>query len=75
MELEEEISKIKWDIVGLGDVRRRGEQQIGLKLGNTLYLKGNEDRPMGGVGFMIHKKHVNNIAHFESVSTRVSIVI
>lgn len=75
LELEEELSKIHWDIVGLSEIRRRGEQQLRLKSGNALYFRGNEDRSEGGVGFIIHKKHTKNIEHLESVSPRVCFLV
>lgn len=40
-ELEIELSKIKWDIIGLGEVRRKEEEKIELKNGNIFYYKGN----------------------------------
>ena len=36
-ELEHEIDNIKWDIVGLGEVRRKDERKIQLNSGNILF--------------------------------------
>lgn len=75
LELEEELKQIHWDIVGLSEVRRRGEEQISLKSGNTFYYRGNEESSDGGVGFIIHKRLVSNILHLESISPRVCFVV
>lgn len=60
LELEEELKHVKSVIVGLSEIRWRGEQKITPKSGNTVYFKGNEEDSTGGVWFVIHKKHVSS---------------
>lgn len=71
VELEEELKTIKWDIVGLSEVRRKREEQITLKSGHIFHYIGQTDASEGGVGFIIHKKHTHRIIEIKSLSTRV----
>jgi len=71
LELLTEAEKIKWDIIGLSEVRRKSEDMITLKDGNVFYYRGTKDGRLGGVGFLINKKWRNNVEKIESVSDRV----
>ncbi|XP_045460954.1 uncharacterized protein LOC123671253 [Harmonia axyridis] len=70
-ELECELENIKWDIVGLSEVRRRGEQLITLKSGHSFYYVGDDNSSVGGTGFLIHKRHRTSILSLKKFSTRV----
>lgn len=74
-ELEEELSHIKWDILGISEHKRRGEEQLTLQTGHVFYHKGGQDINEGGVGFLIHKRHVQNIVEIEGISPRVLCLI
>ncbi|PZC71243.1 hypothetical protein B5X24_HaOG213755 [Helicoverpa armigera] len=74
-ELEEELSKLHWDIIGLCEVRREGEDTVTLKSGNLLYYREGDQKSQGGVGFFVHKSLVNNITTINSVSNRVIYLI
>ncbi|XP_030765000.1 uncharacterized protein LOC115889187 [Sitophilus oryzae] len=67
LELEEKLQHIKWDVVGLSEVRRKTEKQIELKSGNLLYHQGNNEYALGGVGFLINKRHIKNIVDIGSM--------
>ncbi|RVE40675.1 hypothetical protein evm_014675 [Chilo suppressalis] len=54
-ELEEAISKLHWDVIGLSEVRREGEDTITLDSGNLLYFREGDQQSVGGVGFIVHK--------------------
>ncbi|XP_044759008.1 craniofacial development protein 2-like [Coccinella septempunctata] len=75
IELECELEQINWDVVGLSEVRRRGEQLCRLKSGHTFYHAGNEDSSIGGTGFLIHKRHNSGIVSIKTISPRVIYVI
>lgn len=75
IELEEELKHIKWDILGLSEVRRKGENQITLNSSHLLHYRGEEDVAQGGVGFVVHKNHKQNIIKIHSVSPRVIYLI
>ena len=49
LELEQEIKKINWTIIGLSEVRRKGENCITLKSGHKLFYKRNKEQKLGGV--------------------------
>ncbi|KAL0852521.1 hypothetical protein ABMA27_017001 [Loxostege sticticalis] len=74
-ELEEELSRLRWDIVGLCEVRREGEDTMILKSGNLLYFREGEQLSQGGVGFIVHKSLINSVVQIESVSPRVAYLI
>ncbi|XP_072943439.1 uncharacterized protein [Epargyreus clarus] len=74
-ELEEEIDKLNWSIIGLSEVRRQGEDSTILKSGNLLYHREGEHLSQGGVGFIVNKSLVNNIVEIKSVSPRVAYLI
>lgn len=74
-EMENEIAQINWDIIGVSEVRQRGESLRTLKTGHLYYNKGNETQSVGGVGFFVHKKHTKNIICTSSISSRVAYLI
>lgn len=66
------MQKIKWDIVGLSEVRRRGEECLTLKSGNTLYFRGSDSQTMmHGVGLIISNRLSHRITRVASISDRV----
>ena len=71
-ELEEELKFIKWDIIGLSEVRRKDEGMLELKSGHSFYFKGNKTGQNGGVGFLVNKRLKNNILEVEGVSDRLA---
>jgi endonuclease/exonuclease/phosphatase family metal-dependent hydrolase len=75
IELEKAIGKLRWDIIGLSEVRRQGEDSIILDSGNLLYYREGDKQSFGGVGFIIHKSLVNNVLTIGSVSTRIAFLI
>lgn len=70
-ELELETQKIKWDFIGLSEVRRNGEDLIKLNSGNLLYYRGYDDSSYGGVGFLIIGNLASLIQEVKSISTCV----
>ena len=53
-ELEQELTDFKWDIIGLSETRKKGEQLKQLQSGHVLYTIG-ENESVGEVGFMVNK--------------------
>ncbi|KAH0999124.1 hypothetical protein HUJ05_005177, partial [Dendroctonus ponderosae] len=60
-QLETELDKIKWNIEGLSEVRRREESQITLKTGHIFHYRGEEETSNIGVGMIVHKKPLYQI--------------
>ena len=56
-ELEHELERasFKWDILGLAETRKKGEQLEELQSGHMLYTKGGEES-IRGVSFLVNKK-------------------
>lgn len=72
LELEEELSSINWDIIGLSEVKRKDESQIQLKSGNLFYFKGSDGFSHRGVGFLVNKNILNNVTDISGVSDRLA---
>jgi exonuclease III len=72
LELEEELEGIKWDIIGLGEVRRHGEQFTELKSGHHFYHIGKKDKSEAGVGFLVHKSIAGNISEIRGINERLA---
>ena len=73
--LLEELADVKWDIIGLSEIRRTGEAFKVLDSGHILCYRGLPDRKQHGVGFLIHKEIAGNVEEFYSVSERVAAVV
>lgn len=54
-ELQNELKRTKWDIIGLSEVWRKNEKQLGLPSGYRFYFKGTENGKPTGVDFKINK--------------------
>ena len=67
-----ELEGIKWDIIGLSEVRRTGEAFIELKEGHVLCYRGHKSRKEHGVGFLINKQLAGNIEEFYSINERIA---
>ena len=71
-ELEEELARIKFDIVGISEARIKGEGCITLNnSGHNLYYRGG-DTCQKGVGFVVHKDVAGNVTSFKGISDRVA---
>ena len=72
-ELEEEPKEnnMKWDVIGLGEVRSKEEIFTTLQSGHLLY---NSEATNGhaAVGFLVNKKWKDNITRIPSGSSRVA---
>src|SRR5277367_5522719 len=75
VELEEELKAIKWDIIGLSETRRHGENIQKLVSGNILYTIGHANKSQAGVDFIVHKDMAGNVIEFRSASERVAMLV
>lgn len=71
-ELELALLKIKWDILGLSEVRRLGEN-IEERNEYIFYYIG-KTKGRYGVGFMVKKHLKNNILEFKGISERIAML-
>ena len=71
LSLEKELENIRWDIVGISEARRPGENLLELKSGHLLYSMGGTNRHKG-VGFLINRKLKTQVLDFKGTSDRVA---
>ena len=66
-------SGFKWDIIGLAETKLKGCFKEKLSHGHLLFNSGVPEsaRKFAGVGFVINKKHEENILQFKSISERL----
>ncbi|MBP1527199.1 MAG: hypothetical protein H9Q66_04685 [Spiroplasma ixodetis] len=72
-EFEEALRDIKWDIIGLAEVRRKGEGLIRRKNGNYLYYFG-ETKGYKGIGFYINHRIWNKVIEIKRSTERIGII-
>ena len=72
-EQEDELKEnnMKWDVIGLGEVRRKEESFTTLQRSHLLY-HSEANNGQAGVGFLINKKWKGNITRVSSGSSRVA---
>ena len=75
-ELEDELKEnnMKWDVIGVGEVRRKEESFTTLQSGHLQY-HSEANNGQAGVGFLINKKWKHNITRVSSGSSRVAELI
>lgn len=72
LELEDELDRIKFDIIGVSETRRKGEGRLTLNnSGHHFYYKGG-DTCHKGVGFVVNRSLAGNVTSFTGVSDRVA---
>ena len=69
-ELMKELSRYKWDIIGLAETRITGNGELNTEEGHRLYYSGQE-KHYEGVGFMIRKELINSVLNYTAVSSRI----
>ena len=75
VELENELTRIKCNIIGLSEVWIKKEEQLELPSGHTFYFKGTENGKPTGVGFLINKDLKTRITEIEGISDRIARVV
>ena len=74
IELGDEISRMKWNIIGLSEVRRKGKGSIILNnSGHTVYYSGSDEQRYG-VGFMVNKNIAHNVISFRGLPDREAVL-
>ncbi|XP_072398285.1 uncharacterized protein [Diabrotica undecimpunctata] len=71
LELKNELQNVKWGVVGLSEVRKRGESLETLNSGHMFCYMGSKHMSVGGVGIIIHKKLSQNVVLVKAISERV----
>ena len=73
-ELSYEISRYRWNILGLCEVRWKNFGETSTEEGHKLYFSGREDKHEHGVGFLVYKDIVNTIMGCRPVSSRLIVI-
>ena len=60
-ELTHTMSRYKWNVIGLCEMRWKGMGEKTTHEGHKLYFSGRDDRHEEGVGFLVHKNTVNTV--------------
>ncbi|XP_072048728.1 craniofacial development protein 2-like [Amphiura filiformis] len=73
--LENELEHINWDIVGLSEIKRRGEELVELRSGSMFYYKGRDNDSNSGVGFLVNKNIKDKIISYRHSGDRIAQII
>ena len=69
-ELTNELSRYKWDIVGLSETRLNSCGELTTNEGHKIYYSGRE-KHQEGVGFIVRKELINAVLNYTTISNRV----
>nr|XP_049696607.1 uncharacterized protein LOC126054557 [Helicoverpa armigera] len=72
VELENSLKEIRWDIVGLSELRREGE--VTEERDDNIFFHIGTGSGLHGVGFLVAKKWKNNIIEFRGYSERIAVL-
>ena len=70
-ELSYEMSRYRWNISGLCEVRWKNFGEPSTQEGHELHFSGKEDKHEQGVGFIVYKDFVNTAMGCDPVSSRL----
>ena len=70
-ELVIEMDRLKWNVLGLSEVRWIESGEHVLKEGHKLWYSGEKKYHRNGVGILVHKDHVSTVMSYEPVSSRI----
>lgn len=73
IEFENALQKINWNIVGLSEVRREGENLVRRKNGNYFYYFG-ETKGQKGIGFYIRGDIWNRVCEIKGINERMGLI-
>lgn len=71
--LEKSLDKIKWDIIGLSEVKRKGTNLVRRNNGSYFFYHGST-AGYRGVGFYINKRLVNRVVEIKGVTERIAVL-
>ena len=72
--VEYQLKEIKWDVIGTMEMRIKGEGLVRRKSGNILYLKGNGENAINGVGFIINRRLEDQLEEVTGTYERLAYV-
>ncbi|KAK6752319.1 hypothetical protein RB195_003626 [Necator americanus] len=66
-----QAKKIKYDVIGLTETRRRHPLNAVYETGEEPFLGTCDSRGVGGVGVLVNTRTAKNIDSFEQLTTRI----
>ncbi|ETN84092.1 hypothetical protein NECAME_07039 [Necator americanus] len=66
-----QTKKIKYDVIGLTETRRRHPLNAVYETGEEMFLGTCDSRGVGGVGFLVNTSMAKNIDSLEQLTTRI----
>ena len=70
-ELDHEMKRYRWSVLGLAEVRWTGIGETTTDDGHTLWYSGEDKLHQKGVGFLVHKDVVKSVIECRPVSSRI----
>jgi len=70
-ELTHEMSRYRWHIIGLSEMRWKNFGETTTKEGHKVYFSGKPNLHQHGVGFLVHKDIVNTVIGCHPISERL----
>eukprot|EP00794_Sanderia_malayensis_P009660 gene9660-biopygen7980 len=71
MELEHELGKYIWSVVGIAEMRWCNSGETVSEEGHRVWWSGDSKKKIGGVGFIVHRECGNAVMECEPVSSRI----
>ena len=65
------MDRYRWNILGLCEMRWKNFGKTTKEEGHKVFLSGKEDKPVQGIGFLVHKDIVNTVMGCRPVSRRL----
>lgn len=69
--LTNELSRYRWDVIGLSETRIKNFGETTSQEGHKLYFSGHDSYHIQGVGFLVNSKRVNSVISCTPVSSRI----
>lgn len=73
-ELENEMERYRWDILGISEVRWTGIGEVTTDKGHKIWFSGDDSRHQHGVGFIIRKEISNSVISCSPISSRLIVI-
>ena len=73
-ELEHELRRYQWQVIGLSEVRWTGRGETTTEDGHKIWFSGHETRHEHGVGFIVRKEAIECVKSCIPVSSRIIVL-
>jgi len=70
-ELEHEMKRYTWNILGLAEVRYTGCGEFMTEEGHKIWFSGEKDKHEKGVAFVVHKNTIKSVLKCSPISSRI----